>query len=70
MATIRCKCGTVLRDDGQFDHLLIPRKEFDIDSDPISLLGKATEVWQCWTCERLWVFWGKGEAPTEYQRLN
>jgi hypothetical protein len=67
MATIRCKCGTVLRDDNpDLDYLIISRREFDVDLDSIALLGRAHDVWRCWTCERLWVFWDRAGDPAEY----
>jgi hypothetical protein len=69
MATIRCKCGTVIRDDDpDMDYLLMTRGEFDIDLDSGLLRGRARDVWRCPTCERLWVFWDNGGQPTEYLR--
>jgi hypothetical protein len=67
MATMLCKCGTTLRDDNPDDGLLMfSRREFDIDADSALLRGRATELWRCWTCGRLWVFWDKLGDPTEY----
>lgn len=67
MATLRCRCGTVLRDDDPDEGLLLlTRGEFDVDQEPEVLLGRGREVWRCWTCGRLWVFWEPLGDPTEY----
>ena len=68
MATLRCKCGTVLRDDDpDFGMLLFSQRDFDVDMEAVVLRGRAKEVWQCRTCERLWIFWDvMGAIPTEY----
>lgn len=69
MATMRCRCGTVLRDDDPaLNHLLFSRGEFDVDQDSVMLLGRGREVWRCPVCGRLWVFWEPGGDPTEYLR--
>jgi hypothetical protein len=71
MATMRCKCGTVLRDDNpDSDYLLLSNREFDIDVDSGVLRGSARNVWRCWTCERLWIFWDPRGEPTEYLRFT
>lgn len=67
MATIRCKCGTILRDDDPEEGLLMfTRRDFDIDLDSGVLRGRARDAWRCWTCGRLWVFWEPTGDPTEY----
>jgi hypothetical protein len=64
---MRCKCGTVLRDDNPDDGLLLlSRREFDVDLDAVLLRGRARDVSRCWTCGRLWVFWDKLGEPSEY----
>jgi hypothetical protein len=70
MATFRCKCGARLRDDDpDYGCLLFTRREFDVDQPSELLLGRATEVWRCHTCERLWIFWDRmGRFPVEYVR--
>lgn len=68
MATMRCKCGTIVRDDDpDLDYLLMSRREFDVDLDTMMLRGRAVDVWRCWACERLWGFWKRGDAPSEYR---
>jgi len=67
MATIRCKCGTILRDDDPDNsYLLFAKKEFDVDIESVELLGRARDAWNCWTCGRLWIFWDPLGNPTEY----
>lgn len=67
MATMRCPCGTVLRDDDpDMDYLAISRRDFDVDADVITLRGRTRDVWRCWTCGRLWVFWEPTGEPTGY----
>jgi hypothetical protein len=67
MATMRCKCGTVLRDDDpDLGYLMMSRREFDVDVESIVLRGRAIDVWRCPTCARLWVFWEPLGAATEY----
>ena len=67
MATMRCKCGTVLRDDDpSFSYLALSRREFDVEEESTGLLGRATEVWRCPVCDRLWIFWTRADDPTEY----
>jgi rubredoxin len=67
MATMRCKCGTVLREDHpDLDYLFMSRREFDVDLDSVVLRGRAHDMWRCWTCERIWVFWDRTGQPTEY----
>lgn len=69
MATMKCRCGTILRDDDpDSDYLMMSKREFDVDLDAGLLRGRARDVWRCWTCERLWVFWEMGGEPTEYRR--
>jgi hypothetical protein len=68
MATFRCKCNTLLRDDDpDFGKYLFSRRDYDVDVESAELLGRAREVWECPVCGRLWVFWQTGTAhPTEY----
>lgn len=71
MATFLCKCGTLLRDDNpDFNFLIISRRQFDVDLDSIALRGRARDIWRCWTCERLWVFWDLTGKPVEYLRAE
>ncbi len=71
MATMRCLCGTILRDDSpDMDYLIMARREFDVDADAIVLRGRARDVWRCWSCERLWVFWDTTSDPVEYLRAE
>lgn len=71
MATMRCKCGTLLRDDNpDWDYLLMSRREFDVDIGSGILRGRARDVWKCWTCQRLWVFWDPRGEPMEYLRAS
>jgi hypothetical protein len=71
MAKMRCKCGTLLRDDSpDLDYLFMSRREFDVDLDATTLRGRARDIWRCWTCERLWVFWDIGGDPVEYLRAD
>jgi hypothetical protein len=64
---MRCKCGTVLRDDNpDLDYLMLSQREFDVGVDGAMLLRRARDVWSCWTCGRLWVFWEAGGEPSEY----
>ena len=69
MATMKCLCGTILRDDDpDSDYLIMTRREFDVDLDSGLLRGRARDAWRCWTCERLWIFWEAGGEPSEYRR--
>jgi hypothetical protein len=71
LATLLCKCGTLLRDDNpDFDYLVMPKGQFDVDLDSIALRGRARDIWRCWTCERLWVFWDLTSEPVEYLRAE
>ena len=41
MATMRCKCGTVLRDDSpDMNYLVLTRREFDVDAESLALRGR------------------------------
>jgi hypothetical protein len=69
MATMRCICGAILRDDNpDSDCVLMSCREFDIDVDNSVLRGQARDVWRCWDCERLWVFLDERAEPAEYRR--
>ena len=71
MATLLCKCNTILRDDDpDLSYLVLSNREFDVDESPIALLGKTKQLWRCPTCGRLWVFWEDVAAPTEYLRVD
>lgn len=71
MATLLCECGTLLRDDNpDFDYLVMSKGQFDVDLDSIALRGRARDIWRCWTCERLWVFWDLTSEPVEYLRAE
>lgn len=71
MATLRCKCGTVLRDDNPDDGLLLlTRREFDVDVESVGLRGRARDVWKCWTCGRLWIFWDRTGDAVEYVEVS
>jgi rubredoxin len=67
MATMRCQCGTILRDDDpDYSLLLFTWRQFDVDVNSEVLRGRARAVWRCRTCGRLWVFWEHLGDPTEY----
>jgi hypothetical protein len=70
MAKLRCKCGTQLRDDDpEHSGLLFSNDDYDHAEDVCLLRGRATEVWGCPECGRLWIFWEKmSRYPTEYVR--
>ncbi|WP_329051126.1 hypothetical protein OG738_03410 [Amycolatopsis sp. NBC_01488] len=66
MAKMRCKCGTILRDDDPHDSLFVlEHDEFDVDVSPEILLGRAQLVVRCKVCHRLW-FWGENGDLSEY----
>jgi hypothetical protein len=66
MAKMRCKCGTILRDDDPQDSFfLLSHEEFDLDVTSELLLGRAQLVVRCKVCQRLW-FWGEDGEMTEY----
>jgi len=44
--------------------------EFDVDLDPVALYGRATKVWRCPTCGRLWIFWNGTEPADEYLAIE
>jgi len=64
VATRKCKCDTIMRDD-EFSE-----GEFDVDLDPVALYGRATKVWRCPTCGRLWIFWNGTEPADEYLAIE
>jgi len=68
MAKMRCKCGAQLRDDDTTDGLLLfSRRDYDVDVDSATLVGRAAQVWRCPACRRLWIFWDpRDETPAEY----
>ncbi|WP_086850638.1 hypothetical protein [Amycolatopsis kentuckyensis] len=69
MAKIRCKCGTILRDDDPHDTFwLLSDEEFDVELSATLLFGRALRVVRCKVCQRLW-FWGDDEM-TEYLKAD
>jgi hypothetical protein len=67
LATIRCRCGALLRDDDPDEaYVLFSQRAYDVGLDSALLRGRASDVLQCRTCGRLWVFWDKTGEPTEY----
>lgn len=67
MATMRCRCGQILRDedDAETTMLLFSQRDYDIDISSSDLLGRAVDLWRCPNCGRLWVFWDESKA-SEY----
>ncbi|MCF2533206.1 hypothetical protein [Yinghuangia soli] len=67
MAKIRCTCGEFIRDDDpQQSMLMLARADFEVNSDPVLLFGKATLALRCPVCGRIWVFWDDSPVATEY----
>jgi hypothetical protein len=72
VATPRCKCGTLLRDDDPvFSGLFFAHRDFDVEVESAVLRGRAYEAWTCRTCGRIWIFWDRmSPQPTEYLRID
>ncbi|WIY01852.1 hypothetical protein QRX60_48935 [Amycolatopsis mongoliensis] len=66
MAKMRCKCGTILRDDDPHDtFFILSDEEFDVELSGVLLFGRAQRVVRCKVCQRLW-FWAENGELTEY----
>ena len=71
MATIKCKCGRILRDDDpDYRYLLLADRAFDVEKPSVVLFGEADNVLLCPDCQRLWVFWHGGDEATPYRNLE
>ncbi|HEX6352843.1 hypothetical protein [Actinophytocola sp.] len=65
MARFRCTCGAQVRTSGDIPNPaewhLIADRDFDVEADPDTLLGRSVLAWRCANCGRLWLDDGRVE---------